>query len=447
MTLPRTPTLDRSTAAAGPLRIRPPTPEGETKFAAALARTADLGDRRALAERPSANAGNRPIPIEGERAPENGALRATSRNTHRDRRAVPPLAAEPDTLNGSAPTGKAHDGPEQQILCVPHRHPDQTVPHASGAQTATASDPSPSAVARSLGLMLAREEGGAATLAPPIDETPGGFSVSHRETQFPPTRFNITQSPQAKSTLHDRTPERLEPQVGMRSSSRGTVVRPPALPEGAAGPPAAVSSVLEPAPPPSTAVLEPPAAQVVAAIIDHCSTPYQAQSSGPPRALPTEVAINATQPLRLIRLQLSPATLGTVDIQLTMERDALRVQLEAASASTAVSLARDRTALVDQLISSGHLLADVQIGQTPPRASSETAHTQGTFDSASFNASAGGSEQTPHGGRNARGPHSPPPPNSGEVKTPDQRSSRARDGGSASSATSVYSEVRVLRMV
>ena len=194
-------------------------------------------------------------------------------------------------------------------------------------------------------------------------------------------------------------------------------------------------------------MLEPPAAQVVAAILDRCGAPNQAQSGEPFRVSLAVDNAHATQPLRIIRLQLSPQTLGTVDIRLTMERDALRVHLEAASASTAVSLERDRAALVEQLTASGHVLADVHVGQSPPRAPSDAAHTPGTLYNTLSNASSGGSGPSPHGGRDARTPHSPPPLNASEAKNPDRRPPVAHDTWSVGARRSAYADVRVLRMV
>ena len=448
MTPPRGPALDRLSAVAGPLRSQTLTLGDGATFEAALVRSTDQDGRRPSAEPMFTNPGKRPIHIDGELAPEDGSMRVTPRRTPRDRRAVPTSPTEPDTLDKSAPTSKTHDSRDQQIPWIPHRGPEQRLPHGIGPQIAIPTDPPPPAGARSFGTEFARDEAATAVHAPPIERRTGGLSVSHRETHFAPVRFKMSEPTLARSSIDDRTPEGLESQAAKGAPSRGGAGRSPVATAESAGPSTALSPVPEPAPPPGSAVLEPPAAQVVAAIIDHCSTPGETQSNALPRIAPPEVAFNATQPLRIIRLQLSPATLGTVDIQLTMEQDALRVHLDAQSASTAVSLERDRTALVDQLTSSGHLLADVHIGQAPPRAGGDASHTRGTDPNiASSNPSAGGSDQTPHGGRDARANHSTPFPEGCEAKTPDQRSPSARDRWSANSRISPYAEVRVLRLL
>lgn len=374
-------------------------------------------------------------------------MRASSARTLRDRRAVVMAPIEPDTPQKSARTCVLPDSRELRIPWPPHQQPDRPSPQDIDRQTEISIGPPTHEAARSVGVVFARHEAAAAAHPPPSDETAGGFSVSRQETNFPPARVKIAEPVRAISPLHGEATEEMDSPFAMRDPTHGVPGRSPVASAEPAALPIAASALSDRASPTGGATLEPPAAQVVAAILERCGAPNQAQSGEPFRVSPAEDITHATQPLRIIRLQLSPETLGTVDIQLTMERDALRVHLEAASASTAVSLERDRAALVEQLTASGRFLADVHVGQSLPRAPNDAAHTPGTLDNSPSNASAGGSGPSAHGGRDARASHSAPLLNASEAKNPDRRSPVAPNPWAVGARRSAYSDVRVLRMV
>ena len=71
-------------------------------------------------------------------------------------------------------------------------------------------------------------------------------------------------------------------------------------------------------------------------------------------------------PVRVLVLRLSPGSLGTVNIVLTGNSDALRIRVEAEREATASALEVDRTALAGALATSGQHLDELVISRLVP---------------------------------------------------------------------------------
>jgi hypothetical protein len=104
--------------------------------------------------------------------------------------------------------------------------------------------------------------------------------------------------------------------------------------------------------------------------------------------------------LRVIRLQLSPSSLGLVNVVLATNEASLRIRLEVEHAEMAGGLERDRAQLVERLTAAGYHVDDLVVGrmatlETGPAASGQDTVAQGASRHSMF----GGSDQMHRGAR------------------------------------------------
>ena len=69
-------------------------------------------------------------------------------------------------------------------------------------------------------------------------------------------------------------------------------------------------------------------------------------------------------PVRIVKLQLNPESMGTIDVVLSKRHDGLSVHLDAQLTEVAGQLREDRAVLAERLTSAGHRVAELSIGST-----------------------------------------------------------------------------------
>gem|GEM_PF-5336184 len=126
-----------------------------------------------------------------------------------------------------------------------------------------------------------------------------------------------------------------------------------AAPAAAAGE-ARVSGVGSPQSAPAT-----PAASVLPQVVDRITTMLSQPSGDTPDTSAkgtTAAAPSAGSQLKVLRIELQPAELGTIEVHLSLREDALELKLDASRAETATLIARDKDTLANMLRSAGYLI-------------------------------------------------------------------------------------------
>ncbi|MGE0629611.1 MAG: flagellar hook-length control protein FliK [Hyphomicrobiaceae bacterium] len=149
--------------------------------------------------------------------------------------------------------------------------------------------------------------------------------------------------------------------------------------------------------------------QVFNAIVDQAASGSAGRSAPSINPEMMEDGYRPGQFLKVIKLQLSPASLGLVHVELAASDSSLRVRLEADLAQTAGSLEKDRGELMSRLTASGYNLDELVISRTSPADGTAARPVPGHDPSASNGASRAdgwnGSEQMSRGERQPGGGH------------------------------------------
>ena len=437
--------LDGVIPTTGASRGRMPTTVESRSFEAAMTRTAEQTDRYTCAG-PMTSGGDLATTQHRQWSRSVDAMGVEPRRKDRDRSDAPTPTPEAHCRE-TAPTHTIDNSRDQVGIWGPQRLMNLVPPPDMAMDLAAPTQAPDQTIARSFQAAPIRDDALARSSVPPLAEPVRGYSISQRETHFPPARFAAREFAPAKpeASAHARFGNDTERPPLAQS---GAAARPFARADRLAGSHPAVSAMAErPASTPA-APLDLAATQVLTAIIDHCRSSDQSAPDALASSSTPFESVNAAQPLRLIKLQLSPASLGMVDIQVTLKQDALGVHLDAESASTTVSLEQDRTELIRHLEASGYLSIDVHITQATPQAGNGASRDHDTpANTTSSNSSERGSNQTPREGRRAHDERNARPSDTDSPESRDHHLLSASDRGSKGSGTSPYATGRALRLV
>ncbi|HXF55718.1 MAG TPA: flagellar hook-length control protein FliK [Hyphomicrobiaceae bacterium] len=184
-------------------------------------------------------------------------------------------------------------------------------------------------------------------------------------------------------------------------------------------------------------------ATVAVSVVQQVADRITAMFSDPGGDAPDPAAKGATattpsagSQLKVLRIELQPAELGTIEVHLSLKEDALELKLEASRAETATIIARDKDALANMLRSAGYLIDGltvqvVESDRSLNAGSQPGGHAMQTSSQSTAHAQSGSSQPDGRSDRTDRQPH-----NNGQGShsyqrdehASDQRSRRPADG-------------------
>lgn len=252
--------------------------------------------------------------------------------------------------------------------------PEASDPGSRGAAPTSGTPLAAAATAREMEAALKLGPAAVAASGLAIERTQ--VKVTRQETHFGPIQSS---DPQAQRSIimpgEDGGPQS-GPRVGRPASSQETT--PPLQSSATDAGPSRVAAIPmhEASQSRADPALGPVGMQVLDAMLES-SLPAAETNSGlrdTPASLPE--GMMPGQLLRVIKIQLSPGSLGLVNVVLARNEASLRIRLEAELAETAGSLELDRTALVERMATSGYNLNELVIGRLVPPDSGTTASGQ-----------------------------------------------------------------------
>ncbi len=226
-------------------------------------------------------------------------------------------------------------------------------------------------------------------------DAPTAIKVIHQQTHFAPVPTQIEPVSMQRNTEHRGS---WAPGAALLADSRrnAPVLRSNHAAAREAFPAAAVSPTRDAdVSLTGTAMVGSICGQICDAIAAEASTIQQSRDNAsiPPGQIAGDLALPS---LRILKLQLAPASLGLVNVVLTNRNDELSIRLEAELTGVAEKLEDERVGLSDRITASGYELVDLVITSTAIREPSSPSGQDEANSPQLRNAETGGASTTPH---------------------------------------------------